>query len=157
MNNKVFAQYQFKYYLNGSHFIFIDGKQGQVHPHTWEYILTILITREHFVEFNIFEKAIEKYFSAYQGQTINEIKPFDVVMPTLENMVDYFGEKLRDVIRETGGGGELLKIEGSETPTRSYVISFERDDLFMTNVAHYTKESVDRIFDHLLDGDQAEG
>ena len=151
MNHKVFAQYQFKYYLNGSHYIFIDGRQGQAHPHTWEYILTILIYKDSFLEFNVFEKAIERFFSAYQGQTLNEVKPFDVIMPTLENMVDYFGEQLREVIRETGG--ELIRIEGSETPTRSYVISFERDSLFMTNIAHYTRDSVDRIFDHLLDGD----
>ncbi len=153
MNHKMFAQYQFKYYLNGSHFIYIDGKQGQVHPHTWEFIMTILIYKENFLEFNIFEKTIEKYFSVYQGQTLNDVKPFDTVMPTLENMVDYYGEQLRDVLRETGG--ELMKIEGSETPTRSYVVTFERDSLFMSNVAHYTKDSVDRIFDNILDGNPA--
>ncbi len=149
----MFAQYQFKYYLNGSHFIYIDGKQGQVHPHTWEFIMTILIYKESFLEFNIFEKTIEKYFSVYQGQILNDVKPFDTVMPTLENMVDYYGEQLRDVLRETGG--ELMKIEGSETPTRSYVVTFERDSLFMTNVAHYTKDSVDRIFDNIIDGNPA--
>ncbi len=148
MNHKIFAQYQFKYYLNGSHYIFIDGRKGQSHPHTWEFVLTVLIYKENFLEFNVFEKEIEKYFSAYQGKTLNEVEPFDTVMPTLENMVDYYGEQLREQLRNIGG--ELIRIEGSETPTRSYVISFERDSVFMTNLAHYTSDSVDRIFDNLI-------
>ena len=148
MNHRIFSQYQFKYYLNGSHYIFIDGRQGQVHPHTWEFVLTVLIYKENFLEFNVFEKAIEKFFSDYQGKTLNEIKPFDTVMPTLENMVDYYGEQLREVMRSTGG--ELMKIEGSETPTRSYVVSFERDSQFLTGVARYSRDSVDRIFDNLI-------
>lgn len=149
MNYRLFQEYQFKCYLNGGHFIIIDGRQGQVHPHTWEFVLTILIQKEEFLEFNVFEKAIEIFFSKYQNQTLNNIKPFDSTMPTLENMVDYFGAELRNVMRATGG--ELVKIEGSETPTRSYIISYEDTEEYMENIDHYTKSAVSKMFDKILD------
>ncbi len=149
MSGNLFREYQFKVYLNGVHSIFIDGRQGQSHPHTWEFILTILIKREEFLEFHVFEKALEIFFSKYQNQTLNDISPFDTIMPTLENMVDYFGGELRTVIRATGG--ELMKIEGSETPTRSYIVSYEREAEYVRSVEHFTRETVGNIFDSMLD------
>ena len=41
MDNKLFREYQFKFYLNANHFIIIDGKEGQRHPHTWEIMIQI--------------------------------------------------------------------------------------------------------------------
>ena len=149
MNYRLFQKYQFKCYLNGGHCIIIDGRQGQVHPHTWEFILTILIRKEQFLEFNVFEKAIEIFFAKYQNQTLNQIKPFDHIMPTLENMVEYFGAELRNVMSATGG--ELIQIEGSETPTRSYIISYENSPEYMENIDRYTKDAVSEMFDKIID------
>ena len=149
MENKLIRVYRFKFYLNGGHSILIDGHQGQVHPHTWEFSLKILLQKEEFIEFNVFEKAINLFFAKYQNQTLNGVKPFDVIMPTLENMVDYFGDQLRTVIRAVGG--ELMRIEGSETPTRSYIVSYERDQAYLENVEKITEDSVSRIMDHMLD------
>jgi 6-pyruvoyltetrahydropterin/6-carboxytetrahydropterin synthase len=149
MNYRLFQEYQFKCYLNGGHFIIIDGNQGQVHPHTWEFIMTILIQKEEFLEFNVFEKAIEVFFAKYQNQTLNKIKPFDEIMPTLENMVDYFGAELRKIIQATDG--ILIKIEGSETPTRSYIVSYENTAEYMENVDRYTNDVVSKMFDRIID------
>lgn len=149
MESKLMRLYQFKFYLNGGHSILIDGHQGQVHPHTWEFGLKILMQKEEFVEFNVFEKAIDLFFEKYQNQTLNNVKPFDVLMPTLENMVDYFGEQLRGVIRAVGG--ELMQIEGSETPTRSYIVSYESDSIYLENEREVARRAVSRVMDRMLE------
>lgn len=149
MLNRFYREYKFKFYLNSAHSILIDGHQGAVHPHTWEFSLKILIQREGFVEFNVFEKAINLFFEKYQNQTLNQVKPFDTIMPTLENMVDYFGQELRPIIQAVGG--ELMEIEGSETPTRSYLASYMNDGLFIEDVNVNTQNTVSRIMDRLMD------
>lgn len=77
------------------------------------------------------------------------MKPFDTLMPTLENMVDYFGEQLRSVIRAVGG--ELMQIEGSETPTRSYIVSYEGDSDYLENVRQFSEQAASRVMDRMLE------
>jgi len=149
MERKLFREYRFKFYLNASHSIIINGRQGEVHPHTWEFTVLILIQREGFVEFRDFEKAIEQFFARYQNHTMNDIEPFNTVIPTLENIVDYFGDALRNIIRDSGG--ELVQIEGSETPSRSYIISYEHSTDFLSNVNQRTEQSVSKVLDNMLD------
>lgn len=72
MENRLARQYQFKFYLNGGHSILIDGHQGQVHPHTWEFGLKILMRREEFVEFNVFEKAINLFLRSIRTRRSTE-------------------------------------------------------------------------------------
>ena len=38
--------------------ITINGKQGQTHPHTWEFVVTMVVDGEGFVEFGTFEALI---------------------------------------------------------------------------------------------------
>lgn len=149
MEKKLFSQYRFKFYLNASHSIIINGRQGEAHPHTWEMILDILVNRDEFQEFNVYEKEIEKFFSQYQDSTLNTLEPFDVIVPTLENIVDYFGDKLRILIREMGG--ELMRFEGSETPTRSYILSYVNENDYLYNVEKQRKESLENVIDAMLD------
>ena len=147
--NKLFREYHFKFYLNANHSIIINGMQGQTHPHTWEFVIRVLIQREGFVEFNVYEKEVSKFFEQYQNKNLNDIPPFDKLIPTLETMVEYFGERIRILMREVGG--ELLQIEGSETPTRSYCISYDRDADYIRGIEKLSKNSLDTIFDRLLD------
>lgn len=149
MDSKLFCEYRFKFYLNASHSIIINGKQGEVHPHTWEMTLDILVERKDFMEFNVYERVAQDFFSQYQDKTMNEIQPFDTVVPTLENLVDYFGSEIRKRIREVGG--ELTRIEGSETPTRSYVVSYVRDEEYIKDIRQQSQESLSRVIDDMLD------
>lgn len=149
MEHKLFREYRFKFYLNASHSIIINGRQGEVHPHTWEFTVLILIRREGFVEFRDFEKAIEQFFTPYQNHTMNDVEPFNAVIPTLENIVDYFGGALRDIIRDKGG--ELIQIEGSETPSRSYVVSYEHSADFLSSTGHSGEQSMSEVLDNMLD------
>ncbi len=149
MERKLFREYRFKFYLNASHSIIINGRQGEVHPHTWEFAVLILLQREDFHEFSDYERAVEQFFVRYQNRTMNDVEPFNVVIPTLENIVEYAGEALQEIIREKGG--ELVRIEGSETPSRSYIISYEHSSDFLSDVERNTQGSISTMLDHVLD------
>ena len=88
-----------------------------------------------FVLFNKFEKAIEEYLEKFQGRVMNEIPPFDTMIPTLENISDYFCDEIRS----------------SETPTRSYIIDL-RDGLdFKENMSKLTEKQVDEVMENIID------
>lgn len=149
MEDKLFCEYRFKFYLNASHSILINGRQGEVHPHTWEFTLNILVPRNEFKEFNSYEQNPARFFARYQNLTLNDVQPFDTIVPTLENMVEYFGNELRSSIKNDGG--ELLRIEGSETPTRSYIISYDRKSDYMDSVEDNSEIAFDRMLEKMLD------
>ncbi len=116
-----YSQYKFNFYLNASHAIYIDGKLGASHPHTWEIIIRTIKSQKEFVMFNEVENKIEQFLGTYQNQYINEFEPFDAMNPTLENITSYFLEQLEELLEPLGW--IVFYIEVSETPTRSYVIS----------------------------------
>lgn len=149
MPNALFKEYRFRFYLNANHYIIIDGNAGDTHPHTWEFTIDILVDNNEFIEFNKFEKGIEKFFSKYQNKVINEIPPFDHTNPTLENMADYFIYDLQDLVSQIGG--TLTKMECSETPTRSYIIGFEQDSAFLHNMRKSSDDKLTQIIDTLID------
>lgn len=116
-----YKQYKFKFYLNARHAIYMNGVRGQVHPHTWEITLNVIKGRDEFIEFHVLEQKVEEFMDRFQDQLLNDIKPFDVINPTLENCCDYFKEQLVEILNKEGW--IFLMMEMSETPTRSYVIS----------------------------------
>ena len=116
-----YSQYKFNFYLNASHAIYIDGKLGASHPHTWEIIIRTIKSQKEFVMFNEVENKIEQFLGKYQNRYINDFEPFDAMNPTLENITSYFLEQLEELLEPLGW--IVFYIEVSETPTRSYVIS----------------------------------
>lgn len=149
MNSTLYREYKFKFYLNANHYIIINGKEGQRHPHTWEFMVNIRMNDQKFVEFGDYEKAIDEYFNKYQNRVINEVEPFDHIIPTLENMSDYFVHDIREIVKNLGG--LLVKMESSETPTRSYVISFEKETDFLRSMGKNTEKKMEAIIDSVLD------
>lgn len=116
-----YRQYTFTFYLNTSHAIYINGKRGQVHPHTWEITLHLLYLQENFIEFRKLEEQIEQYMEKYQDVCLNDVVPFNKINPTLENCCEHFKNELKDILNEAGW--LLLMIEIRETPSRAYVIN----------------------------------
>jgi 6-pyruvoyltetrahydropterin/6-carboxytetrahydropterin synthase len=115
-----YSRYNFKFYLNASHAIYLNGILGQSHPHTWEISLDTLKVRDDFIQFDFIEKQIENYLAAFQDADINKTPPFDVTNPTLENICSYLKDELGNLLRSSGW--LLTMIEISETPSRSYII-----------------------------------
>lgn len=100
---RLYREYRLKFYLNAKHYIIINGHKGETHPHTWEFTLTIRYGRSSFVEFSTFEKGISDYIAPFQNQVMNEMPPFDAILPTLENLTDYFANEFHRIIYEIGG------------------------------------------------------
>ena len=98
-----------------------DGKLGQAHPHTWEIILHVVKGKDQFVQFDSLEKTVEQFMEPYQNRLLNEIPPFDMINPTLENCAHYFKDRLQEILNREGW--IFLMMEMSESPARSYVIS----------------------------------
>lgn len=150
IETQLFREYRFKFYLNMNHYIIIDGMEGQLHPHTWEFTFLVIKEKSDFMQFHVFEQVIEEYLDKYQGKVLNEVEPFDTIVPTLENVTDYFSEDIREILKENGG--ELVSLESSETPTRSYIINYEKERDFRDKIARITDEKIDEIIDTVLDG-----
>lgn len=148
MRNRLLCKYKFKFYLNASHYIIINGKQGEIHPHTWEFIFDVVLPNSEFIQFSVYERTIEAYFATYQNHTMNDVPPFNTIIPTLENMVEHFGEAIGERIRDAGG--QLEQIEGSETPTRSYIISYAQDESFLTGSERSAQTALSAILDQAL-------
>lgn len=152
MPSRLNRVYRFKFYLNANHFIIINGVEGETHPHTWEFTIDILIDNDEFVQFNEYEDAIDKFFEKYQNRIMNDFPPFDHIIPTLENMSEYFILEIRDLVEKRNG--YLVKMESSETPTRSYIISFEEDEDFRrlstANRLKHIDDTVEKIVDRLV-------
>lgn len=145
MKDMIYRVYELKFYLNAQHYITIDGKRGQLHPHTWEFTLRFQLPRDSFVEFSQVEKKIQEYLAPYQNQVMNDVEPFDTLEPTVENMTDYFAQEFQRLIGNMQGN--LLEVRNSETPTRSYIVELE------SNTSENGKNSdvVSSALDHALD------
>ena len=149
IEKQLFREYRFKFYLNMNHYIIINGAEGQLHPHTWEFTFLVIKEKSDFVQFNVFERLIEDYLETYQGRVLNEMDPFQTLVPTLENVTDCFSEDIRKILKEHGG--ELISTESSETPTRSYIINYEKEPDFLKQMERIKQDRMDEIIDEVLD------
>lgn len=125
-----YRQYKFKFYLNMNHFIIVDDKPGEVHPHTWEIIISVISTQSEMTPFASIERKMDEIMEPYQDQLLNNCPPFDKTVPTVENAAKYFFRLIQDNIIKLGW--ILIMLEVSETPTRSYIINalFDEDDIW---------------------------
>ena len=146
---RLYREYRIKSYLNMNHYIVINGKNGETHPHTWEFVFTIVTRVDEFVQFSTFERVIEAFLDIYQNKVMNEIDPFTVINPTVENVSEYFANELRNQLREKGG--QLVSLEGSETPTRAYILNFEKDEKFIDEFEEIKSERLSNIVDQIVD------
>ncbi len=113
--------YRYKFYLDANHYIYAsNGKKGAIHPHTWEFAIELKNRNGDFVPFNQIEALINKILKPFQNICLNDVPPFDIIVPTLENIGDYFKDMIALKMDELNW--ELLQVEISETPSRSYVI-----------------------------------
>lgn len=145
-----YSHYRFKFYLNASHSIFINGKQGEKHPHTWEIIIEALKVDDDFVQFDYIEKEVEKYFEGWQDKDINSIEPFDSINPTLENLCLFLKNKLSDLLAKDGW--LLTRIEIAETPSRSFIVDISDEIQMQTEkqIQSEFNESVDNKLKNII-------
>ena len=128
--DKIYKQYKFKFYLNMNHFIIIGDKPGEVHPHTWEIIVSVISAQSEMTPCVTIERRMEEIMGQYQDKLLNDCQPFDKIVPTVENAARYFFRLIQDSIIQEGW--ILMMLEVSETPTRSYIINalLSEDDIW---------------------------
>ena len=114
--------YRIKAYLNANHFVVFDGKKGKTHPHTWEFVATVYTRNDSIVKFTDTEKAIMGVFEPYQDRVMNEVEPFSAIIPSLENITEYFASNISEAVRPFDF--HLRRFEGNETPVRTYGVRF---------------------------------
>lgn len=110
--------YRYKYYLNASHSF--DGQKEHEHTHTFAITLCIQVPGD-FVSFVSVDEKLENYFEQFAGKYLNDVSNFVGVSPTIENMGDIFYEELKARLLHLNMN--LLELEITETPLRSYCIS----------------------------------
>lgn len=119
-SNQIYKIYRYKFYLDANHAIRIDDKLGEIHPHTWEFAIELKHKETSLVLFTDIEIMINDILKPYQGILINQVAPFDTLNPTTENMGNYFKNYIKNKMYVLNW--ELLKLEISESPNRTYVI-----------------------------------
>ena len=136
--------YRIKAYLNASHFVVFDGKKGDTHPHTWEFVATVYATGSNIIKFTEPEKMIMKVFEPYQNQVMNEIEPFNAIIPSLENMTEFFAKQIAETVKPIEY--HLRRFEGSETPVRTYGVRFpEAEGIEDENEADEVEAAIGRL------------
>ncbi|MDO4499862.1 MAG: 6-carboxytetrahydropterin synthase [Erysipelotrichaceae bacterium] len=140
MELPLYREYKYKFYLNAKHYIVINDKKGETHPHTWEIQIHFGIPRTVFIQFTKIEKAINDCIDKYQDKVLNDHEPFDGLVPTVENMTDVFAKSIGEVVESFGGA--FYSIEVAETPTRITRLSFGNRN---TN-----ESSIDSIIDEIV-------
>ena len=85
-----------------NHYIIIDDKAGEVHPHTWEIIISVISTQSEMTPFANIERKMDEIMEQYQDKLLNSCPPFDKTVPTVENASKNFFRLIQDYIIKLG-------------------------------------------------------
>lgn len=114
-----FESYKYTFRMNASH-ANVTKAEG-VHSHTFEICIYIRQFSEDFATYDSVETIILDYLNPYKGMLLNNISPFDVMPPVLENLGEVFFTDITLILHQNGFN--LLKLEISESPQRIYSIT----------------------------------
>ncbi|HJE86218.1 6-carboxytetrahydropterin synthase [Levilactobacillus brevis] len=111
--------YKIKSYVNASHAVRWKSGTGKKHNHTWEIVCELHVF-EGMVSFFDIEKSLNKAIDELSGKYLNDLPEFKVINPTVENVTEYLFNEIDGILRQNNA--VLLRIEVSDSPTRSYCI-----------------------------------
>lgn len=114
------CEYKYKFNLKISHSIEREGEMKNIHFHDISIAVFVLDKGEKFIMYDDTEKKVRDYIKLYNEKYINEIEPFDEVIPTIENIGREFYRNLKIILGEDNY--VITKLEISEIPTRTYII-----------------------------------
>ncbi|MGL5153009.1 MAG: 6-carboxytetrahydropterin synthase [Clostridium sp.] len=112
--------YKFNFYINAKHSVDFGKGRSQIHPHTWETKISLGSSIEEELNFSLVENKLQAYFNRFEGIYLNELDHFSKKEPTMENIGKVFFNHIQLICKSLNL--ELLKIEISENPTRTYII-----------------------------------
>lgn len=142
-------EYRFRFFLNARHTVNLNKEDIQIHPHTWEIVLTVGKNEGDYFNYRKIEREIKHQLTIYENKLLNNIPPFNRIVPIMENIAETLNRDL--ISRLFRVGGTLAKFEISENPRRTYILNNaisefeyqEDDDLSAYNIVNVTKSSLD--------------
>lgn len=111
--------YKIKSYVNASHAVRWKSGTGKKHNHTWKIVCELHVF-EGMVSFFDIEKSLNTAINELSGKYLNDLPEFRVINPTVENVTEYLFNEIDGILRKNNA--VLLRIEVSDSPTRSYCI-----------------------------------
>ena len=64
-------------------------------------------------------------------------------------MTVHFNDDLKALLRDSGG--ELVSLEGSEAPTRSYIVSHRNEEEFIEHIGRIQSQQISGIVNYVVD------
>lgn len=141
-------EYRLKFYLNAQHYVVFNGVKGEAHPHTWEFSLNIKTLCDDMTPFHVYEQGINAYLAGFQDTVLNDAPTFAQKQPSLEGIVETFAVEFDRIVREKGGS--LRCVEGSEGPTRSYIVYIDDDPAASQMEERLESDVIDAVIDEAL-------
>lgn len=118
-----FRGYKYRFDLNAIHNIVNPDTHVWQNVHSHTLIINLYLEKhcKEFVLFDEIEQEIDTYFDQYDGKVLNEVAPFDYIVPTIEEMGKVFYENIKEIVERKNFS--LIKLEISETPSRVFIVN----------------------------------
>ena len=92
----------------------LDGTVENIHGHNWNIRVTVTSPELNAVgmvlDFTVAKKLLREILNKYDYQNLNNIPPFNTIIPTTEHMARHFTESFQKKILEATGD-EKIKVE----------------------------------------------
>lgn len=111
--------YRIRCQFNAVHSLDITNPE-KMHAHTFRVTAYIENVGEELHKIDKCDQLLKEYFSKYKGLHINDVSPFQTVLPTIENMCQVFYEDLTKKLLQEGV--RLVKLELGDSPITSYSV-----------------------------------
>lgn len=98
----------------------VPEEPKKMHAHTFCVGIYVIEEQEEHLIFENSENILHRYFNRYQGIRLNELSPFNEIVPTLENMGEVFYWDLKPIFKRNGMN--LLLLEMGDSPISTYCI-----------------------------------
>ena len=112
-------------YIDSAHFLQgYQGKCANIHGHTWRVEVTLKGEQLNEIgllaDFNDVKKIVKDVMEAFDHKLINDIKPFDKLNPSSENLARYFFHEIKERLFSFKGVS-IVKVLASESRDTSAV------------------------------------
>ena len=110
-------------FVNARHFVVFGGATGPVHAHSWQVETEVDVPRGigDTIEFSRVSQAVSAALGPYENTILNQVHPFDLILPTTENIAMYFFNRLDEYLAKLGL--KLYQLSLWETPTRGIQVN----------------------------------
>ncbi len=114
------------FFLNAKHHVSMGQRSGPVHGHSWRIDLRLGATfrdgqGEAPIEFAELDQRGRDILRDYEGKLLNEMPPFDRVVPTTENVGRFLFGRLGDALG--AAKVHLISVSIWEAPTKGVTVS----------------------------------